>query len=285
MSRTQEKTGGGLGPRGVLKWTALLTLGVVALLEVTPYLWMVTTSLKSFSEVTTFPPSLLPDSPQWSNYVEVWQSAPFGQYLVNSLIVTLSIVFFQSLLSCLAGYAFARLRFWGRDVLFYGVIACLIIPPQVRFISIFLLLDEVDLLNTYTAQILPYGASALGIFLMRQAFLAVPQEIVDAAKVDGASTLRVIFQIMIPVAMPTLVAFMLFSFVFHWNDYFWPLIVTLDESVRPLPLGVALLREQGTGSRWHLIMAGNVLLVAPLLVIFAFAQRRIVRAFVFSSVK
>lgn len=268
-----------------LRWGALVVLVVVALLEVTPYLWMVTTSLKPLSEVTTFPPSLLPESPQWQNYVEVWSSAPFGSYVVNSLIVTLSIVAIQSVLCCLGGYAFARLRFWGRDGLFYVVMACLIIPPQVRFISIFLLLDTMDLLNTYTAQILPYASSALGIFLMRQAFLAIPQELIDAAKVDGASTLRVIFQIMVPLAAPTLVAFMLFSFVYHWNDYFWPLIVTLDESVRPLPLGVALLREQGTGARWHLIMAGNVMLVAPLLVVFAFAQRRIVRAFVFSSMK
>lgn len=268
-----------------LRAAALAVLTLVALLEVTPYLWMMTTSLKSLPEVTTFPPTMWPLSPQWGNYVEVWGSAPFGSYLVSSLVVTVSIVALQSVLSCLAGYAFARLRFRGRDALFYVVIACLIIPPQVRFISIFLLLDTVDLLNTYAAQILPHASSALGIFLMRQAFLAVPQELIDAAKVDGASTLRVIFQIMVPLAAPTLVAFMLFSAVYHWNDYFWPLIVTLDETVRPLPLGVALLREQGTGARWHLIMAGNVILVVPLLVVFAFAQRRIVKAFVFSSMK
>lgn len=264
---------------------ALIALIAVALVEVTPYLWMLTTSLKPLDEVMRFPPSLLPETAQWGNYAEVWATAPFGTYIANSLVVTVSIMVIQGILSCLAGYAFARMRFRGRDVMFYTVIACLMIPPQVRFISVFLLLDAVNLIDTYTAQILPHAVSALGIFLMRQAFLAVPQDIIDAAKVDGASTLRIIFQVMLPQAMPTLIAFLLFSFVFHWNDYFWPLVVTFNESVRPLPLGVAMLREQGTGSRWHLIMAGNVILVAPLLVAFIAAQRRIVQAFVFTSMK
>lgn len=272
----------GAGAR-VLRGSGLAVAAVVALLEVGPWGWMVLTSLKTLPEVTQLPPTLLPETAQWSNYAEVWGSAPFGSYVLSSVVVTVSVVALQATLSCLAGYAFARLRFAGREVLFYGVLACLLVPPQVRFVSIFLLLDQVDLLNTWAAQILPHGASALGIFLMRQAFLTIPQEVIDAARVDGAGTLRIIGRIMVPMALPTLVAFMLFSFVYHWNDYFWPLVVTLDEEVRPLPLGVALLREQGTGLRWHLIMAGNVLLVAPLLVVFALAQRHLVRAFTFTS--
>jgi len=268
-----------------LKMGAVVLLVIVAALEVTPYLWMVSTSFKALPEVTTFPPSALPDVVQWRNYADVWRSAPFGSYLINSVFISVCIAAIQALLVCLAGYAFARLRFWGRDVLFYVVIACLLIPPQVRFVSVFLLLDEFDLINTYTAQILPHAGSALGIFLMRQAFLAIPQDIIDAARVDGAGTLRVIFQIVVPMAMPTLTAFLLFSFVYHWNDYFWPLVMTLDETVRPLPLGVAMMREQGTGARWHLIMAANVLLVAPLVLLFLLAQRRIISAFVFTSPK
>lgn len=268
-----------------LRYGALVVLVVVAAAEVTPYLWMLSTSLKTLSEVMTFPPSVFPAELQWDNFAEVWRSAPFARYLANSLLIALSLSAIQAALACLAGYAFARMRFLGRDFLFYVVIACLLIPPQVRFVSVFLLLDDLNLINTYTAQILPHAGSALGIFLMRQAFLAVPREVIDAAKVDGAGTVRIIFQIMVPMAMPTLVAFLLFSFVYHWNDYFWPLVVTLDESVRPLPLGVALLREQGTGARWHLIMAGNVLLVAPLVALFVLAQRRIVSAFVFASAK
>ncbi len=268
-----------------LRYGALALLCLVAFIEVGPYLWMVSTSLKTLPETLALPPSLFPDPVQWSNYTEVWSSAPFLDYTLNSILIATSIAVVQGILSCLAGYAFARLRFAGRDLCFYLVLACMIIPAQVRFVSIFLLLDSFSLLNTYTAQILPHAVSGLGIFLMRQAFLAVPQEIIDAARMDGAGTLRLIFQVLVPIVSPTLVAFLLFSFVYHWNDYFWPLVVTLDESVRPLPLGVALMREQGTGSRWHLIMAANVILVAPLLALFFLAQRRIVKAFVVTSMK
>jgi sn-glycerol 3-phosphate transport system permease protein len=143
------------------------------------------------------------------------------------------------------------------------------------------MLAEVDLLNTYWALILPHSVSALGTFLLRQAFLAVPREVIDAARVDGASTLQIIWKIMVPAARPTIVAFALFSIVYHWNDYFWTLVMTSDDTVRTLPLGVAMMREEGTGTRWHLLMAANVLMVVPLLVLFAAAQRQIVKAFQF----
>lgn len=268
-----------------LRAGSLVLLVVVALAEVVPYLWMLTTSLKTLPETLELPPSLWPQTLQWGNFTQVWESAPFGDYLLSSILVATSIAAIQAVLSCMAGYAFARLKFPGRDLMFYLVLACLLIPPQVRFISVFLMLEELGLINTYTAQILPHAPSALGIFLMRQAFLAIPQELIDAARVDGAGTLRTIFQVLVPIAAPTLVAFVLFSFVYHWNDYFWPLVVTLDESVRPLPLGVALMQEQGTGARWHLIMAANVILVMPLLAVFALAQRKIVDAFVVTSIK
>ncbi len=268
-----------------LRAAGIAILVAVAAVEVIPWLWMISTSLKPLSETLLLPPTLLPDDVRLENYAEVWRSAPFTQYFFNSVWVATSIAVVQSVLALLAGYAFARLRFRGRDALFYLVLACMMIPAQVRFVSVFLMLDQVNLVNTYTAQILPHAVSGLGIFLMRQAFLAIPQDLIDAARIDGAGTLRIIFQVCAPIVAPTLVAFLLFSFVYHWNDYFWPLVVTLDESVRPLPLGVALLREQGTGSRWHLIMAGNVLLVAPLLVAFVLAQKKIVRAFVVASLK
>jgi sn-glycerol 3-phosphate transport system permease protein len=268
-----------------LRAAGIAILVAVAAVEVLPWLWMISTSLKPLGETLMLPPTLLPDDVRFENYVEVWESAPFGRYLFNSLWIATSIAVLQAALAMLAGYAFARLRFWGRDALFYVVLACMMIPAQVRFVSVFLMLDEVNLVNTYTAQILPHAVSGLGTFLMRQAFLAIPQDVIDAARIDGAGTLRIIFTVCAPIVAPTLVAFLLFSFVYHWNDYFWPLVMTLDETVRPLPLGVALLREQGTGSRWHLIMAGNVLLVAPLLVAFVAAQKRIVRAFVVASLK
>lgn len=268
-----------------LRAAGIAILVAVAAVEVLPWLWMISTSLKPLDETLILPPTLLPADVQLENYAQVWRSAPFTRYFFNSVFIATAIAVVQGALALLAGYAFARLKFRGRDALFYVVLACMMIPAQVRFVSVYLMLDQVNLVNTYTAQILPHAVSGLGTFLLRQAFLAIPQDVIDAARIDGAGTLRVIFQVCAPVVAPTLVAFLLFSFVFHWNDYFWPLVVTLDESVRPLPLGVALLREPGTGSRWHLIMAGNVLLVAPLLVAFVVAQKRIVRAFVVASLK
>src|SRR5262249_21999838 len=152
------------------------------------------------------------------------------------------------------------------------------VPAQVTFVPVFLLLGRLGAVNTMAGLVLPFGASALGTFLVRQALLSIPDEIIEAARLDGAGELRIVFGILAPLLRPTLTALFLLSSVFHWNDYFWPLVMTTDEHVRPLPLGIALLREQGTGVRWHLVMAGNVILSAPVLVVFALTQRHLVRA-------
>src|SRR5712691_8437031 len=173
----------------------------------------------------------------------------------------------------------------GRDACFLVVIACLIVPPQVRFVPLYMLFSKVNLLNTYASLIVPYAVSALGTFLIRDAFLQVSDDIVDAARVDGAGTFTIIFRVLAPIARPTLVAFSLFSVVYHWNDFFWPLVMTTNDAVRTLPVGVAMLREEGTGARSHIIMAGRMFVVAPVLVVFAVAQRHIIRAFTFTSLK
>ena len=258
------------------RWT-LIVAGVLALLEVLPYVWMVLSSLMSVPEASVG--ALLPARLRWENYAEVLRSAPLGRYYLNTVLVCGGIVVLQLIFACTAGYAFARLRFPGRDLLFGLVLACLLIPPQVRFVPVFLLLNELHLINTYAALILPHAVSALGTFLLRQAFLAVPEDVIEAARLDGASIWQIIVHIMVPMVRPTLVAFALFSIVYHWNDYFWTLVMTTDESVRTLPLGVAMMREEGTGVRWHLLMAANVLMVMPLLALFAVAQRHIVKAF------
>ena len=263
-----------------------LTLGavsVVALVEVFPYLWMLTTSLKDLPGVTQFPPTLLPHPPRLDNYAKAWSSGPFLHYAWNSVIQTAGILVLQLVLGCLAGYGFSKLRFRGRDVCYLIVIACLVVPPQVRFVPLYMLFSKVGLLNTFTSLILPYAVSALGTLLIREAFMQVSDDIVDAARVDGAGVLTIIFRIMAPIARPTLVAFSLFSVVYHWNDFFWPLVMTTTEAVRTRPIGVAMLREEGTGARWHIIMAGSVFVVAPVLVVFAVAQRHIIRAFTFTS--
>lgn len=263
----------------------LVLVGLVALVEIFPYFWMATGSLKTLKEINQFPPKFLPSVPQWQNYVKAWNSGPFLRYFMNSLIVTFSILAIQLFLACMAAYAFSKLNFLGRDLFFYIVIMCLIVPPQVRFVPIYIMLSKVNLINTYFALILPYATSALGTFLIRQAFTGISNDIVAAARMDGASTLQIIFRIMAPMAKPTIVAFSLFSIVYHWNEYFWPLVMTTDETVRTLPLGVALLKEQGTGARWHVIMSGNMFVVIPVIIIFIFASRIIIKSFTMTTLK
>ena len=269
----------------VIRVLTTAVLAAVALVEVFPYLWMLTTSLKDLASVTQFPPTLLPHPPRWDNYIKAWTSGPFLHYALNNTIQTLGILVLQLFFGCLAGYGFSKVRFRGRDACFLIVIACLVVPPQVRFVPLYMLFSKVGLLNTYASLILPYAVSALGTFLIREAFMQISDDVVDAARVDGAGVLTIIFRIMAPIARPTLVAFALFSVVYHWNDFFWPLVMTTNEAVRTLPIGVAMLREEGTGARWHVIMAGSMFVVAPVLVVFAVAQRQIIRAFTFTSLK
>jgi sn-glycerol 3-phosphate transport system permease protein len=188
------------------------------------------------------------------------------------------IAFLQIALALPAGFALAKLRFVGRGAAFVIVLACLLVPAQVTFVPVFLLLGQAGLVNTMAALVLPFGASALGTFLVRQALLSVPDEIIEAARLDGASDVYIVYRLLAPTLRPTLTALFLLSFVFHYNDYFWPLVMTTDDHIRTMPLAIALLREQGTGVRWHLVMAGNVILSAPILVVFAFAQKHLVRA-------
>ena len=269
----------------VIRTLTIGFLALVALVEVFPYFWIATTSLKDLAGVLQFPPSLLPLPPHWENYVQAWQSGPFPRYLLNNVITTFGILILQLFLGCLAAYAFSKVEFPGRDLCFFLVVACLMVPPQIRFIPIYIMLAKVGLLNTYAAIILPYATSALGTFLIREAFNGISDDILDAARIDGANVLQIIFRILAPIAKPTIIAFSLFSVVYHWNDYFWPLVMTTDETVRTLPLGVALLREEGTGSRWHIIMAGNMFVVVPMILTFLAAQRHIIRAFTFTSLK
>lgn len=158
------------------------------------------------------------------------------------------------------------------------VVGCLLVPGQVTFVPVFLLFAKLRLVNTMAALVLPFAVSAFGTFLVRQALLSVPDEIIEAARLDGASEFTIIYRILGPILLPTLTSLFLLSFVFHWNDYFWPLVMTTDDAVRTLPLGVALFREQGTGVRWHLVMAANVILSVPALALFLVAQRHLLRA-------
>jgi sn-glycerol 3-phosphate transport system permease protein len=258
-------------------------LALVALGWVAPYAWMVLTSFKTLPEIVAAPTALLPSGWNLEAYAAVFGSISVGRYLFNTTVMALAIATVQILVALPAAYALAKLRFVGRPTAFAAVIATLLIPAQVRFVPVFTMLAEVRLVNTMTALVLPFGVSAFGTFLLRQALLSVPDELIEAARLDGASELRIVYGLLAPILTPTLVAFFLFSFVYHWNDYFWPLVMTTDDRVRTLPLGVALLREQGTGVRWHIVMAANVILSVPVLILFSVTQRHLLRAVAGSS--
>ena len=255
---------------GVLIATALLWVG--------PYAWMTLTSLRTLPEIVRAPAYPIPASIQLGAYREVLSAVPVGRYLANTLAMALAIAALQIALALPAGYALAKLRFVGRPAAFGLVLACLLIPAQVTFVPVFTMLGAAGLVNTFGALVLPFGASALGTFLVRQALLSVPDEIIEAARMDGAGEITIVYRLLAPMIRPTLAALFLFSFVFHYNDYFWPLVMTTDDHVRTLPLAIALLREQGTGVRWHIVMAGNVMLSLPVLAVFAVAQKQILRA-------
>jgi sn-glycerol 3-phosphate transport system permease protein len=263
--------------RRVGGWRIVLAL-IAALLWLAPYAWMVVTSLKTLPEIVQNPTAPLPKSPQLGAYKEVFAAIPVGKYMLTTIVMAVLIAFLQIALALPAGYALAKLRFAGKKAAFGLVLACLLVPAQVTFVPVFLFFAETRLVNTMAALVLPFGVSALGTFLVRQALTSVPDEIIEAARLDGASEATIVYRILGPLLVPTLVSLFLVSFVFHYNDYFWPLVMTTDDTVRTLPLGIALLREQGTGVRWHIVMAGNVILSAPVIALFAFAQRHLVRA-------
>ncbi|WP_241236178.1 carbohydrate ABC transporter permease [Brevibacillus marinus] len=267
------------------RWLEVVALLALALIFVFPFVWMFLTSLKALDEVMIFPPQWLPAEPRWENFREAWESGPFFSYFLNSLLVAVTILMLQFATGIPAAYAFARLRFRGAGLLFGITLLALMIPPQLTFLPVFIQMSEWDLLNSYLPLILPYAASAFGIFLLRQSFRQVPEELLEAARLDKASEWQIIWRIMVPMAKPVLVTFGLFSFIYHWNDYFWPLVMTNQDQFRTLPVGIAMLKENEGGVAWNIVMAGNVILVIPILILFFVAQRHIIRAFVYSGVK
>ncbi|AYB46484.1 carbohydrate ABC transporter permease [Paenibacillus lautus] len=268
-------------------WTALgyLLKAAVLMIFIFPFLWMISTSLQTFRETMTFPPTWIPDSPQWGNFAEAMNAGPFLTYFRNSVVVTGSIIVLQFLIMIPAAYAFAKYKFRGKTLLFGMILLAFMIPGQVTFIPVYLMMADWGLVKTLLPQIIPFVSNAFGIFLLRQYFMQIPEEIIEAARLDNASEFKIIRKVMIPMSKPALATIALFSFVSHWNDYFWPLVMTDSAAVRPLTLGIAMLRETEGISNWHIIMAGNVILVVPILLVYLFCSKHIVKAFVYSGIK
>jgi putative chitobiose transport system permease protein len=260
-------------------------LTAIALLTLFPLLWLISTALKSPTEnLLQSPPQLLPSQPTLDNFTRVWQSLPFGQYLYNSIFVSFLTVILNLLFCSLAAYPLARLSFVGRNGIFIAIVSTIMIPFQIVMIPLYILTVQLGLTNSYLGMIFPSLASAFGIFLLRQAFMGVPKEIEEAARMDGSSELGLWWFVMLPAIKPALITLAIFVFIGAWSDFLWPLIVIQDESLYTLPLGVAKLA--GTFSLdWRLVAAGSVISIAPVLLLFLFLQRFIVPTDTGSGVK
>ena len=259
-----------------------LVLGAIAAL--TPTLWMVSASLMPTGEANSFPPRLLPSAPTLAHYAAVFGRLELGRYLLNSAIVALTGTAVSLLVNAMAGYAFAKLHFRGRDRIFRLLLAGLVIPAQVGMLPLFLLLKRLGLVNTYVGAIVPVMASIFGIFMIRQYALSIPDDLLDAARIDGASELRIFATIVLPVITPILATFAIFTFINTWNDFMWPLIVLSDESRYTLPVALANLSGEHVQDT-ELMMAGSVVTVLPVLLAFLFLQRYYVAGVMAGSVK
>jgi ABC-type glycerol-3-phosphate transport system permease component len=257
-----------------------LTFGLVVALAVVfflPFLWMITTALKPDGDIFTYPPTWIPSSWQVRNFLVAWRKAPFARFFLNSVIVTTSVTVIQLATASLAAYAFARLRFPGMGVLFLAYLSILMVPSQVTLIPNFITLRRLGMLNTYWALILPFAATGFGTFLIRQHFLSIPRELFDAATVDGAGHLRILWQICLPLAKPALATFGLLTAMWHWTDFFWPLIVTSSLEMRTMPLGLVVFTHSEQGTSWNLLMAAGIFTALPIVVLFLVAQRYFVQ--------
>ncbi len=259
---------------------AVLVLG--ALTMVGPFIWMILTSLKSFTESTHVPPTLIPASFQWGNYVQVTQTLPFLNFYANTVIMTVGRTVGQLVLCSLAAYAFARIEFPFRNLLFGLFLSVLMVPTQLFLIPQYLIMQQLGWLNSLQALIVPGLFSAFGTFLLRQFFNGLPRELDEAAKLDGANHFRIYWQIMLPLARPGLVALGILDIIWSWNDLLWPLIVNTSVDKMTLSAGLASLQGQHA-TNYPLLMAGALLATWPLVVVFFFLQRYFIEGIAFSG--
>jgi sn-glycerol 3-phosphate transport system permease protein len=268
--------------KAVLKSLAFILLISIFIF---PFFWILSNSLKTFKETMVFPPAVFPSKPIFSNYAEALVRMPFLKYLFNSITVNILVLISQFIVIVPASYAFAMYRFRGRGLLFTLVLFGFMLPQQLTFVPIYLMFGKLKLLNTFAPLVLPFAASSFGIFLLRQYFMSIPTEIIEAGYLDGMNSSQVMIYLMMPMAKSALASVALISFITHWNDYFWPLVMTNTQKVRTLPLGVAALRVTDGTTEWNVLMAANMLLILPILVTYFFAHRQIKEALVHSGIK
>jgi sn-glycerol 3-phosphate transport system permease protein len=265
--------------------TGYLAMGLIVFMMGIPLFWMLTGSVKTLQQIYTFPPVWIPTDPRWENFSEAWNRAPFGRFYLNSFITTFVGMSIELVNATLTAYALAFLRFPYKRLVFVLVLAALMIPSQVTILPNFLTMANLGWVNTYQGIILPGASVAFGTFLLRQYFLGLPRDVIDAAKVDGCSHIRLLWSVVIPMSKPVLVTFGLLSIVWKWNEFLWTLVITNTLDMRTLPIGIAYLFDVEGNTQWGVVMAGTIFVVAPMLVIFLLAQRYIVEGITAGATK
>ena len=259
---------------------------LVMLLFAFPFYWMIVSSFKTYGEAIQTPPTLWPQNFTLENFVRIAESeVNIKQYAINSIVITASIIVMQLAVMIPAAYAFAKREFPLRGFFFGFVLIAFMIPGQITYISTYLMMARAKLIPSLWPQILPFGANAFGIFMLRQAFKQIPEEIVESARLDNASDVQIMLQIMLPMSKSAMVTIAMFSFISLWNEYFWPLVMTNNEKFRPLTMYVQKMRDVEFGIQWNSIMASNMILVVPVVIIFLFASKKIIESFAYRGVK
>jgi len=268
-----------------LRYGALHILLIVAgLVALAPFVWMLSTSLKGASEVLSATPTFWPEAWRWQNYLDVFEQVPFGRFYLNTVFVTVCKVFGQVLLAALAAFAFARVRFPGRNVLFIAVLAVMMVPSQVTLVPNYILMKYFGWLDSYQGLIVPGLFSAFGTFLLRQYYLTLPQSLIDAATLEGCNPLQVFWHIALPLSRSILIAFGVLTTLWNWNDFLWPLIITNSTDMQLLSVGIAYFQGQFV-SNFAVMMAAAALATLPMVIVFSLAQRYLVEGITMSGLK
>lgn len=261
----------------------IVTLAGLAMMV--PFIWMILTSLRTDADAFAWPPKLLPLPLRFENYAEAWSTAPFARFFLNSVVVSVFVTVGSLFVNSLAAFGFAKFDFKGRNLLFMGLLATLMIPFQVTMIPSFLLLKQLAWLDSYPGLIVPGLAGAFGIFFLRQYMLTIPDDYLDAARIDGASEYRIYSRIVLPLAKPAIATLGVFTFLGAWNDFLGPLIVVKSDEMRTLPLAISALSAGHYVMSWPLLMAGATFVVIPVLIVYCFAQRYFVEGIALGGLK
>ncbi|MFT8748401.1 carbohydrate ABC transporter permease [Liquorilactobacillus nagelii] len=265
----------------LLEYLILFFGGILMLI---PFLWMLDTALKSGSEAMSVPPVIIPKKLQWINFVLAWHAAPFLRYFVNSVIVTVVTTIGQLLTTILAAYAFAKLEFYGKKLIFTICLTTMMVPGEMLIIPNFITLSKFHMINTYSALIIPWLASFFAVFTLRQTFMSIPDEIYYSAKIDGSSDWYFLWHLLVPLAKPTIIALAALEIINSWNSFMWPLIVTNSDKMRTLPVGLSNFTTDA-GTQFQLLMAASTIIIIPMLLVYIFLQKYIIAGVTHAGLK